>query len=145
MPDRIELPAELMRNLAAVAPTVKRAIMRPALRKGAAVVAKAAKRKAPKRYGWLRKQIKYSATKKGDNARVFVQPKRIPEPRAHTKTGTVNPAAYAHLVEFGTHNAQAEPFLRPALMETRSAQMEAITAEAVRQFGRQYDKGRTGV
>lgn len=141
---KIELPAELMRNLAAVAPTVKRAIMRPALRKGAAVVAKQAKKNAPKRYGWLRKQIKYGATKKGDNARIFVQPKSIPEPRAHTKTGTVNPRNYAHLVEFGTHNAEAHPFLRPALMETRAAQMDAITTEAVRQFDKQYRKGRTG-
>ena len=141
---KLELPAELMRNLAAVAPTVKRAIMRPALRKGAAVVAKQAKKNAPKRFGWLKKSIKYSPTKKGDNARVYVKPQRIEEPRAHTKTGTVNPRNYAHLVEFGTSNAEAHPFLRPALMETRSAQMVAVTAEAVKQFDKQYRKGRTG-
>ena len=58
MPDpllNVVMSPDLLANLNAIAPTVKRRIMRPAFRKGAAVVAKAAKRKAPKRYGYLKK------------------------------------------------------------------------------------------
>ena len=146
MPDpllNVVMSPDLLSNLNAIAPTVKRRIMRPAFRKGAAVVARAAKKKVPKRYGYLKKSIKYAAARSGMNARVYVAGKTYEEPRAHTKTGTVRPANYAHLVEFGTRDAAPHPFMRPALAASRPACMVVITAEAARQFDKQFRKGRT--
>lgn len=143
---KVVLDKNLLANLNAVSPRVKRAVMRPAFRKGAALVAKNAKKKVPVRYGYLKKSIKSASSKRGENGRVYVDPKKAyDEPRAHTKTGQVIPANYAHLVEFGTKTASAHPFLRPALAETKGAAMDAITAEAKRQFDKQFQKGRTGV
>lgn len=135
----------LLANLRAVAPGVKRAVMRPALRKGAAVVAKAAKKKAPKRFGYLRKSIKYAAAKSGANARVYVDGKSYEEQRAYTRTGTVRPANYAHLVEFGTVSAPAKPFMRPALAQSRPEAMSALTAEAKKQFDKKFRQRKTEV
>lgn len=140
----VVMDKNLLANLNAVAPRIKKAVMRPAFRKGAAVVARAARKKVPVRYGWLKKSIKSAAARSGMNARVYVDGKSHEEPRAKTKTGTVRPANYAHLVEFGTSTAQPQPFLRPALAETRAAVMVKITDEAVRQFDKQFAKGKTG-
>lgn len=148
MPDslaNVVMSPNLLANLRAVAPNVKRSVMRPAFRKGAAVVAKAAKKKAPKRFGYLKKSIKYAASKSGTNARVYVDGKSFEEPRAHTKTGTVRPANYAHLVEFGTRDAAPQPFMRPALAENRAAAMSALTAEARKQFDKKYKQQKTEV
>ena len=141
---KVVMDPNLLANLNAVAPRVKTAVMRPAFRKGAAVVARAAKKKVPVRFGWLKKSIKSSAAKSGLNAKVYVDNKSHTEPRANTKTGTVRPANYAHLVEFGTSTAQPHPFMRPALAETKAAAMAKITAEAVKQFDKQFAKGKTG-
>jgi len=146
MPDplaNVVMSPNLLANLNAIASTVKRRIMRPAFRKGAAVVAKAAKRKVTKRYGYLKKSIKYAAARSGMNARVYVDGKSYEEPRAHTRTGTVRPANYAHLVEFGTRDAAPYPFMRPALAASRPAAMAVITAEAARQFDKQFAKLKT--
>lgn len=146
MPDslaNVVMSPDLLANLNAIAPTVKRRIMRPAFRKGAAVVARAAKKKVPIRYGYLKKSIKYAAARSGMNARVYVSGKSYEEQRAHTKTGTVRPANYAHLVEFGTRDAAPHPFMRPALAASRPAAMAVITAEAARQFDKQFAKLKT--
>ena len=44
---------QLIANLNALAPKIKKKIMKPAMRKGAAVIAKRAKRKVKKRSGML--------------------------------------------------------------------------------------------
>lgn len=148
---------QLLANLNALAPKVKKRIMKPAMRKGASVVAKRAKTKVKKRSGLLKKAIKAKSTKNG-NGRVFVDTKVVGE----YKGKKVWPAKYAHLVEFGTafrakgtpsksgklltrdHAATpAKPFLRPALNEGKDDAFKAVTAEAQKQFGKLASQGKT--
>lgn len=129
---------QLLANLNALAPKVKKRIMKPAMRKGASVVAKRAKTKVKKRSGLLKKAIKAKSTKNG-NGRVFVDTKVVGE----YKGKKVWPAKYAHLVEFGTQDAAAKPFLRPALNEGKDDAFKAVTAEAQKQFGKLASQGKT--
>ena len=121
----------LIKKLNSLAPRLKKKVMKSAMRKGASVVAKRAKTKVKKRSGFLRKSIKAKSTKNG-NARIFVSPKVEGEYRGKT----VKPAKYAHLVEFGTQAAEAHPFLRPALNESKEEAFDAVASEARKQFNK---------
>lgn len=129
---------QLIANLNALAPKIKKKIMKPAMRKGAAVIAKRAKRKVKKRSGMLQKSIKAKATKNG-NGRVYVDMKVAGE----YKGKRVVPKNYAHLVEFGTSNSAAHPFMRPALAEGKNEAFQAATAEAKKKFGKLAAQGKT--
>ena len=129
---------QLLANLNALAPKVKKRIMKPAMRKGGQVIAKRAKLKVPKRSGFLRKALRALPTKNG-NVKIYVNPKVS----GWYKEEFVRPAKYAHLVEFGTHTAKAHPFLRPALNEGKSEAFQAVTAEAQKQFGKLASQGKT--
>lgn len=95
---------ELEATLKELGPKVAVRIGDKALRVGAGVIVKEAKRLAPRRTGQLRKSI---VAVKGRDAR--------PEQRT-VVVGFKKPGRrYAHLVEFGTSKAAAKPFLRPAL------------------------------
>ena len=41
----------------------------------------------------------------------------------------IRPANYAHLVEFGTKHAAAHPFMRPAIVQSRSKVLRIISQE----------------
>ena len=148
---------QLLANLNALAPKVKKRIMKPAMRKGGQVIAKRAKLKVPKRSGFLRKALRALPTKNG-NVKIYVNPKVS----GWYKEEFVRPAKYAHLVEFGTafiakgtpskrgklltrdHAATpAKPFLRPALNEGKDDAFKAVTAEAQKQFGKLASQGKT--
>lgn len=120
---------QLLKNLLALPPKLQKRVMKPAFRKGAAVISKRAKRKVKKRSGLLRKSIKANVTK-NVNGRIFVDPKVEGE----YKGKKVKPSKYAHLVEFGTQTAEAKPFLRPALNEGKNDAFQAVTAEAQKRF-----------
>ncbi len=120
---------QLLANLNALAPKVKKRIMKPAMRKGGQVIAKRAKLKIPKRSGFLRKALRALPTKNG-NVKIYVNPKVS----GWYKEEFVRPAKYAHLVEFGTQTAEAKPFLRPALNEGKNDAFQAVTAEAQKRF-----------
>ena len=129
---------QLLANLNALAPKVKKRIMKPAMRKGGQVIAKRAKLKVPKRSGFLRKALRALPTKNG-NVKIYVNPKVS----GWYKEEFVRPAKYAHLVEFGTQDAAAKPFLRPALNEGKDDAFKAVTAEAQKQFGKLASQGKT--
>ena len=129
---------QLIANLNALAPKIKKKIMKPAMRKGAAAIAKRAKRKVKKRSGMLQKSIKAKATKNG-NGQVYVDMKAAGE----YKGKRVVPKNYAHLVEFGTRTSAAHPFMRSALAEGKNEAFQATTAEAQKQFGKLAAQGKT--
>ena len=129
---------ELIANLNAIRTGVRKTVVKSAMRKGAAVVAKNARKKVKKRSGLLAKAIRAGATRDG-NGRVSVNPKVIGE----YKGKRVRPSKYAHLVEFGTQEAEAHPFLRPALEESKQEAFAAVEKEAVRKFNQLAEKGRT--
>ena len=129
---------QLLANLNALAPKVKKRIMKPAMRKGGQVIAKRAKLKVPKRSGFLRKALRALPNKNG-NVKIYVNPKVS----GWYKEEFVRPAKYAHLVEFGTQDATAKPFLRPALNEGKDDAFKAVTTEAQKQFGKLASQGKT--
>lgn len=129
---------QLIKNLEMLPERMKKRVMKPAMRKGAAVIAKRAKKKVKSRSGLLKRSIKAKATKNG-NGRTYVDPSVSGEYRGKR----VVPTKYAHLVEFGTSTSAAHPFLRPALEEGKREAFDAVTAEAQRQFGKLAKQGKT--
>ncbi len=117
---------ELIRQLDRLPASVQRRVVRPAVRAALSPMNKAAKRKAPKVEGLLKKAI-------GIRVRSY--------PRSGVILGTVqvreghgrlidgkprNPRFYVHLVERGTEHSAAQPFLRPAFDETKSIVMDTL-------------------
>lgn len=119
-----ELDAALKR----IGPDFERKIAKGAVRAGANVIAKQAKENAPVDDGTLRNSIRVVARSKriGDAVVSVVT-------RAGKRWRSKNMDAwYAGLIEFGTKNRPATPFLRPAL--------DAKGAEAVKAMSRYITK-----
>lgn len=131
---------ELIANLELIRKNVRRTVVKSAMRKGAAVVAKNARKKIKKRSGMLAKAIRSGATR-NENGRIYVNPKVIGEYGGKK----VWPVKYAHLVEFGTREAEAHPFFRPALEESKQEAFAAVEKEAVRKFNKLAAQGKTVV
>ena len=112
---------ELRKALGAFAAVTQRKIVRPAVSKALTPINKAAKRKCPVDTKALRKSIG----------------KRV---KANSRTGTVwggvgprkgwpdEPGRRIHFIEYGTKNAAAQPFLRPALDENREEALRILAA-----------------
>jgi HK97 gp10 family phage protein len=91
-----------------------------ALRAGARIIVREAKRLAPKRTGELRRSIV-----------VRVSPKRRSNERA-VVIGFTKPASRrAHLIEYGTSHSAPQPFIRPA-MDSKANEALAAMGENLR-------------
>ena len=123
---------EIQMNLANLADpkTMEKKVLKPAIRKGLRVILKTAKKKVPEKTGTLKKSFGVGFKKKTMIGRVGVRQKSA----VVINGKNVDPAKYAHLVEFGTKTAPAHPFLRPALEESREAAFAAISEEAKKKF-----------
>lgn len=124
----------LMRKLAALAkPSSVRRVMRPSIRAGCSIVNKAAKARAPKRTGALKKSIGVKI-KSMRNGTIWggVGPRlgyevTMPDGSIH------DPAMVGHMVELGhggPNPAPAHPFLRPALDANRAIAIAKIATKA---------------
>lgn len=114
---------ELQRKLATLPERVQRKVMRPAVNAGATPVLKAARQKAKKRTGLLKKSLgkKVVTNKKRQTVSAIVGPRKGVQ--ADVNGRPYKPSRTAHLVEKGFINAAGEhvpgqPFLNPALEET---------------------------
>jgi HK97 gp10 family phage protein len=117
----------------------------------------AAKDKAPKEFGLLKRSIKRKVIvdKKTGTVRVLIGPakgygkvvklkpdqvfrevsgatRKVTKPTAEQREQKRDPVHYAHLVELGTVKRQAKPFLRPAL-DDNAAKFVRIMADVVRE------------
>ncbi|MDD3886644.1 MAG: HK97 gp10 family phage protein [Victivallaceae bacterium] len=136
--------ADLKANLAALPDRLENRVMRKAMGKAGRVVVAAAKNVAPRRTGALKRSIKSKLTKQG-NAKIYVDPKmRIETATASGAVRVHQPSKIAHLVEFGTVNAAAHPFMRPALDTSRGAAFQAAEVEAKKQFDKMTLAGGSG-
>lgn len=107
-------------------------IMLPAMKKGVKILEKETKNAAPVRTGALRKSISSSA-KRGKTAdrvvaKVYVRPKK--------DSGKINPAKYAHLVEFGTARTAPKPFMRDSVRSASARAISTTTEEAINQINK---------
>ncbi len=116
---------EMERLLKELGPNVASRVGDKALRAGAKPIVAEAKRLVPVKTGALRKAITVAVQRrrKGPGERVVLIGFKRPESRR------------AHLTEFGTVNAPAQPFLRPAL--------DSKAGEALNEVGRVLGKGIT--
>jgi len=117
---------------------VRNKIMRIAMNKASAVVKAAVVSQAPSRYGYLKKSIRIKVVHyKGKAVWVSVigpksdfkkaKGKRSRGPREGEPIQH-KPSNYARLVEKGTKNAKASPFLKPALNQTASKFQQLLLA-----------------
>lgn len=108
-----------------------------ATRAGATVIAKEAKRLAPVDTGLLKMSIGVAKAKKKDtpehHAKFYVVPKSTFKKTIKAKVGGENAklkvktkAYHAHFLEFGTSKMAAQPFLRPAVMNTEKEAVDAF-------------------
>jgi len=121
---RLELTGDkaLMRKLETLASTTQRAAVRPAANYAWTPVNKAAKRKAPVDTGALKKSIGKKAKTYGGSGVVWVGVgARVGEEYVKTDDRGYKrkPWKYLHIVEWGSADQQAQPFLRPAFDENK--------------------------
>lgn len=132
---------------------LQRKIMLPAMRKGVKAIEKEARAKAPIRKGsairdelgrftrrsgrgsiaggTLKKSIRSSA-KRGKTADTVVAKVYV----SQVKEGDINPAKYAHLVEFGTTHSTPKPFMRPARDSAGPKAIQITTDEAIKNLNK---------
>lgn len=131
----------LVKNLEAVAKNTRMKILKPAMKKGAAVVAREAKRRVPKRTGFLQKAIKPISTRRDASAMVVMN-RKIANPAemriSHKgdQRRPYRPAYIARIVEVGSSKKHiaAQPFLNPALEAKRELALDTIAREIRKRF-----------
>ena len=121
--------SDVLAAMAAFTPAVQKTILNGAVRKGANVVAKEAKARAPVKTGNLQKRIAVRKRKRGVPGAAAIYAvgvlggasatyKNTRENRRKQRVGNAyqkqDTAFYWRFIEFGTQKMAAAPFLRPA-------------------------------
>lgn len=128
---------DMIKRIDSLPEKLKKSGEKAALRAGGVPIRKAAKQfaKSSKETGLLIKSIGLNVkTVKGvTSARIgprkgFEGPSKQVRDRktGKIKTVTPNPIYYSHLVEFGTRNATAKPFIRPAVDQAKGEVLDAM-------------------
>jgi HK97 gp10 family phage protein len=128
---------ETLKGLEQFKGAVQRRILRPAIRQGATLILKAARRLAPVETGTLKKSMGSKIVSKGKQPRVvaIIGPRTGMGQEVTLSDGTSDyrdPARYGHLAE------ETSPFLRPAVDETREAvgaKVRTVMAEGIAKAG----------
>ena len=122
---KIEGEARLLKKLAALgSKTAAKRVLRRAASAAATPLKEAVKSRAPTETEALKKAIGKEVRSKGFNVDARVGA------RADYEHAGRRPAKYDHLVEFGTEDAPAQPFLRPGYDATED-QMRRVYREKV--------------
>jgi len=135
---------ELQRALGKLPKELINKAEKAAVRGGAFLISRAAKAKAPVASGHLKKAIGISVkTIKGKTtARIGAKSDRKTVTR-YGKQVISNPANYAHLVEYGSANQPAKPFIRPAVETTKDEVLGAMTKSFNTHLGKVVSKIRS--
>ena len=110
-------------------------VMRPAISKALVPVRRQAKQNVESntRSGALRRAIsKKAGGRRGRSkawGKVYVKSTRLTWSVDGRRDRVINPAKYAHLVEFGTTHSRANPFLRRAMSQSRSQVSSILRSE----------------
>lgn len=130
--------SKFQRRMRAIPLSVRQAVQ-PALVKGADEIAGMARHLAPEDTGALKASI--AVTGPGQQTPPYSQPggsMTVPENMAAVTVGN-SAVRYAHLVEYGTAEAEAQPFLGPAsrLLKKRvGARIKRSISKAIREAGK---------
>lgn len=109
----IEGAAALDKVLGQLPAEIGEDVLQRAIRKGAALIVKEARKRVPVRSGELKKAIAVNKGKARKAGRLFIGFRK-----PHSRR--------AHLTEFGTSTQPAQPFIRPALEKKGQAAIDAI-------------------
>jgi HK97 gp10 family phage protein len=125
---------QLKKALDALPKEMQRSAYRSVITAGARVIAKKAKQKAPRESGLLKKSIgiKFKREKKTSPPMAFIGPRRGMDGEHQGEKR--NPVRYAHLVELGTPQTSAQPFIRPAVDSSEGevfSKMSAMLDKAI--------------
>ena len=133
---QIQGAKELEQALKRLGPDLERKVAKSAVRAGATVIAKEARLNVPVESGTLRNSI-----------RVVTRSKRVGDAVASVVTRSGKKwrsknmdAWYAPLVEFGTKNRPATPFMRPAL-DTKGGEAIKRMSEVIQKRIAKFAKG----
>jgi HK97 gp10 family phage protein len=149
---------KILNNISRLQNKIEREIARKAIARGLIPIADLARSKASEKTGLMKKAIKSTVTKMV-SGKVYIDPRvfavknrntkgefkelKIAGPgrkmkykdiisnleEAGGKTKVLKPAKYAHLLEFGTKNMAAKPFMRPAMAEGKGRALREIQDE----------------
>jgi len=130
-------------SLASLPGKVAKKVARQAVYAGAKEIRDAARARVPVDTGALKARIvvKNGEPKPGKFAAHVGIAKGI---YAKGKMAGKNPRRYAHLVEFGTPSAPAQPFLRPALDAAAEDSIEVVASFMRKGIAKEIDEGRRG-
>jgi HK97 gp10 family phage protein len=143
---KLEGDKALERKLRTLGDRVQRRVLRSAVNASASPVVKAAKRKAKKQSGTLKKSLgkKVLTNKKHQSVTALVGPRKGVQ---GTFKGKVRkPSRYAHLVEkgfideHGNHHAP-QPFLNPAMQETQGEALGIMKSKLAEGVAKEAAKG----
>lgn len=126
---KIEGLEELLKALDQFPKNLQKKALRPALREGAKVIHKQAKRFVPVDEGDLKRSLKVRAAKRNRKGIVAVNVQTSSE--ANVFSGE---QFYGAFVEFGTSKTPAQPFLRPALDTSATEAKEAVADKLAQQI-----------
>lgn len=132
--------------------TIQQKVVVGATRKATSVIAKEAKANVPERTGLLKKSIGVAKAKKKDTPHNHVKFFVVPKSKilfskkvdlADGSTGKLKVQAnayYAHMIEFGTVNMVAQPFLRPAMESKADESVKAFQQYALKRVDKEIAK-----
>jgi len=120
---------------------IQKRALKSALTLGARVIAKNARKRARKESGALKKSIGLVVRSKPNDQYAVIGARS--GFTTEYKGKMRNPAKYAHLVEFGTSTAPANPFLRPAVEESRQEVFNKMSQGIEKAVDRAVKKFRT--
>jgi HK97 gp10 family phage protein len=130
---------------------VRNRILKRAVNKGIKIILKAAKGRAPRESGLLKKSLgsKVKVYRSSGVVVGIVGPRKGFKGEVVRKKGRwfpvsvySDPVRYAHLVELGTSHAPAKPFLGPAVTGSRAAIRNAMAEEIRKGLEAQAAKGK---
>lgn len=150
--------AEVLRKLEGLKQGARNRIARPALTKAARVVAKEAKRRAPKDTGALKRSLTAVIRASRRTGRVYALIGPATETQRDKKTGEKvksafgkwlekrglknKPAWTAHFSELGTVREPPRPWLKPALLSQRSEVSAIIRREILVGLAKYHERKR---
>lgn len=115
---RVHGLAQLERTMKSLPPRVAKTALSSAVRSGASVIGKEARKRAPVRTGKVRRNIYWFRIKRANTSHSVAYGVSVRKA-----------AWYWWLLEFGTRHRAATPFLRPAFETRKGAALEAIRAK----------------
>lgn len=120
---------DLQADFAKLAKAQSRSVLRKATMAGARVITRAARKRAPKKSGKLRRNIVAAPLKQKDGQGIALAGMRV---RTQGKADSPNNAFHWRFVELGTQHMQAQPFARPGFDESIDEAEAAVRTEVAR-------------